>query len=56
MGFIVPNKFFKIKAGKKLRELLHTNNCVRKIVDFGTQQLFKNRITYTCLLFLERTK
>ena len=56
LGFIVPHKFMKIKAGKKLRMILSENNCVKKIVDFGTQQIFENRTTYTCLLFLQKRK
>jgi len=54
LGFIVPHKFMKIKSGKKLRELLSKNNCVRKIIDFGTQQIFEDRTTYTCMLFLKK--
>ena len=46
----------KIKAGEGLRSLLSQNNYVKKIVDFGTQQIFENRTTYTCLLFLKRGK
>ncbi len=53
MGFIVPHKFMKISSGEKLREFLSVNNSIRKIIDFGTQQIFKNKTTYSCLLFLE---
>ena len=56
LGFIVAHKFMKIKAGEGLRSLLSQNNYVKKIVDFGTQQIFENRTTYTCLLFLKRGK
>lgn len=54
LGFIVAHKFMKIKAGEGLRTLLSKNNHVKKIVDFGTQQIFENRTTYTCLLFLKK--
>lgn len=56
LGFIVPHKFMKIKAGTKLRELLSKNNYVEKIIDFGTQQIFEKKTTYTCLLFLRSDK
>jgi hypothetical protein len=54
LGYIVAHKFMKIGSGKKVRELLANGKCIEKIIDFGTQQLFKERITYTCLLFLKR--
>ena len=54
LGYIVPHKFMKIESGRKLRNLISKNNFVEKIIDFGTQQLFKNRTTYTCLLFLKK--
>lgn len=54
LGFIIPNKFMKISAGKKLRELLSQNNYVKRIVDFRTLQVFPGKDTYTCLLFLEK--
>ena len=56
MGFIVPHKFMKISAGEKLRGFLSANNSIRKIIDFGTLQIWKNKITYSCILFLENKK
>jgi len=56
LGYIVPHKFMNIKNGKILRQLLSNNECIRKIVHFGTQQIFKGRDTYTCLLFLSKEK
>ena len=56
MGFIVPHKFMKISAGEKLRGFLSANDYIRKIIDFVTLQIWKNKITYSCILFLENKK
>lgn len=49
-GYILPNKFAKVGAGKKLRELLQKDKSISKIVSFGANQIFKSKSTYTCLL------
>jgi len=56
LGYIVPHKFMLIKAGTVLRKMLSEKKCVEKIIHFGTEQVFKGKSTYTCLLFLEKTK
>lgn len=50
LGYIVPSKFTKVGAGKKLRELIR-NNFI-SMVSFGANQIFLDKTTYTCLLFL----
>jgi hypothetical protein len=52
-GYIVPSKFTKVGAGKKLRELLVSNKSVEQIISFGANQVFHNKTTYTCLLILK---
>lgn len=54
LGYIVPHKFMNIKSGAKLRELLSANSNVKKILHFGTHQVFENRSTYTCILILSK--
>lgn len=54
LGYIVPHKFMNIQAGIKLRELLTGNSNVKKILHFGTYQVFANRSTYTCILVLSK--
>ncbi len=56
LGFIVPNKFYKVGAGKKLRHLLSSTGSLKRIISFGARQLFKSRTTYTCLLILTKTQ
>ena len=55
-GYILPSKFMKVGAGKKLREYLSKNKVVSEIVSFGANQVFKNKTTYTCLLIAKRTE
>jgi len=52
-GYIVPSKFTKVGAGKKLRELLASNKSVEQIISFGANQVFHDKTTYTCLLILK---
>lgn len=54
LGYIVPHKFMNIQAGAKLREFLTENSHVKKILHFGTHQVFENRSTYTCILVLSK--
>jgi len=54
LGYIVPSKFIKVGAGKKLRQLLKGNKSVEEIVSFGANQIFKGKTTYTCLLILKK--
>jgi hypothetical protein len=55
LGYIVPSKFTKVGAGKKLREELSTNGYLHSIVSFGANQVFADKTTYTCLLILNKT-
>ena len=41
LGFIVPSKFTKVGAGKKLRNLLTTNGYIERIISFGANQIFR---------------
>ena len=55
LGYIVPSKFTKVGAGKKLREDLSTKGYLHSIVSFGANQVFADKTTYTCLLILNKT-
>lgn len=52
LGYILPNKFFTTDYGHKIREYILEHQCISKIIDFKTNQIFDNATTYTCLLFL----
>lgn len=50
LGMIVPNKFLTIETGEGLRNLLANSYAISKIIDFGAQQIFAGRSTYTCII------
>lgn len=52
--YIVPNKFFKIGAGEKLRELIASNKILVSLVDFGYAQLFEDKTIYSCIVLLQK--
>lgn len=52
IAFILPHKFFQASFGKNLRQLISSKKMLRKIVNFGSSQVFETATTYTCLLFL----
>jgi len=54
LGFILPHRFFHIKAGKKLRELLANGQHLSSVAHFGTNQVFPGRSTYTAVVTLSR--
>ncbi|MCA0335186.1 MAG: Eco57I restriction-modification methylase domain-containing protein [Bacteroidetes bacterium] len=54
LGYIIPSKFTKVGAGKKLRELLSEKEYLHSIVSFGANQVFTDKTTYTCLLILNK--
>lgn len=54
LGFILPHKFFNASYGRPLRSLLADGSHVEGVVHFGHQQVFDQRSTYTCLLFLTK--
>ncbi len=56
LGYIVPSKFTKVGAAKKLRELLSSKQLVNQIISFGANQIFKGKTTYTCLLIVQNQK
>lgn len=54
IAYILPHKFFQAAFGKNLRKIISSGKYLRKIVDFGSSQVFEFATTYTCLLFLSR--
>lgn len=53
LGFIVPNKLFKLDFARRLRELLAQRELVDEVIDFGASQLFAGATNYTCILVLD---
>ncbi len=54
--YIVPNKFFKIGAGEKLRNLIAKNKMLVSLDDFGDAQLFEDKTIYSSIFLLCKHK
>lgn len=54
VGYIVPHKFFVTKFGECLRKLISIDKHVSEIIHFGVQQVFEKRLTYTCILVMNK--
>jgi len=54
IGMIVPNKFLKVKSGRKLQEVLAKHKYVELIDDFGASQLFQQQSIYSCIICLNK--
>ncbi|MBM4118685.1 hypothetical protein FJ251_13310 [bacterium] len=56
LGFIVPNKFMTLTAGRAVRRLLAEGRLVDELVHFGAQQVFgAGAQNYTCILVLTKS-
>lgn len=49
LGYITVNTFFKSINGRLLRSYFSKNEYELSIIDFGGEQVFKKRSTYTCI-------
>ncbi len=56
LGFITMNTFFKSLNSRALRAYFEENQTAIRIIDFGTDQIFKSKSTYTCICFLEKKR
>lgn len=54
--YIVPNKFFKIGAGEKLRSLIAKERMLVSLDDFGDAQLFDDKTIYSSIILLSKEK
>ncbi len=54
--YIVPNKFFKIGAGEKLRNLIAKERMLVSLDDFGDAQLFDDKTIYSSIILLSKEK
>jgi hypothetical protein len=54
LGFIVPNKLFKLDFAQRMRALLSERELVDDVLDFGASQVFAEATNYTCILVLDR--
>jgi len=52
LGYITVNTFIKSINGRALREYFALNNIKIILLNFGGEQVFQDRNTYTCICFL----
>lgn len=56
LGYITVNNFYRSLNGRALRNYFSKNNYSFKLIDFGSEQVFKSRLTYTCICQIEKNK
>lgn len=54
LGYITVNTFYKSLNGRSVRSYFSKNKFDLTIIDFGGQQLFKKRSTYTCICLISK--
>jgi type I restriction-modification system DNA methylase subunit len=54
LGFVVPNNFLTIKAAANLRNFLVNKRYIKRILNFGSNMVFKPVMTYSCILYLDK--
>lgn len=52
--YIVPNKFFKVGAGEKLRQLISRKRMLVSLDDFGDTQLFEDKTIYSSIVLIQK--
>lgn len=52
LGYITVNTFYKSLNGRAIRNYFSNNQFDLTIIDFGGEQLFKRRSTYTCICLI----
>ena len=55
LGYITVNSFYRSLNGRSVRSYFSKNKFDLSIVDFGGEQLFKKRSTYTCICIIGKT-
>ncbi len=56
LGFITVNTFKRSVNARNLRDYFKNNKLNVSIIDFGSQQIFENKSTYTCIVSINKTK
>jgi len=55
LGYITVNSFINSVNGRAIREYFEDKKASLTIVDFGDEQVFQSRMTYTCLCFIQKS-
>lgn len=56
LGYITVNTFKRSVNARNLREYFKSNLLDIKLLDFGNAQVFQNKSTYTCIVFISKEK
>lgn len=56
LSYIVPNNFLTIKSATELRKFIMESGCLRQILDFANNMVFKPVRTYNCIIQLTKQK
>jgi len=56
LGYITVNSFYRSVNARSLRTYFQAHKIGLKIIDFGHEQIFANKLTYTCICFLSKTR
>lgn len=54
LGYITMNSFFKSLNGRALRQYFQEKCYNIKIIDFGSEQIFNSKNTYTCICIINK--
>lgn len=54
LGYITVNNFYRSLNGRGIRNYLSENKLSISIIDFGSEQIFRGRSTYTCICFITK--
>ncbi|CAD7806850.1 Type IIS restriction enzyme Eco57I [Chryseobacterium aquaeductus] len=55
LGYITVNNFYRSLNGRALRKFFSENSFDFKLIDFGSEQVFKSRLTYTCICQIKKS-
>lgn len=56
LGYITVNNFYRSLNGRAFRAYMSERNYNLQMVDFGSEQVFKGRSTYTCICIITRAE
>ncbi|WP_140487044.1 class I SAM-dependent DNA methyltransferase [Flavobacterium sp. GSA192] len=56
LGYITVNNFYRSLNGRALRNFFSENSYSFRLIDFGSEQVFKSRLTYTCICQIKKTR
>jgi methylase of polypeptide subunit release factors len=56
LAYITVNNFYRSLNGRALRNFFSDKRYSFKLIDFGSEQVFKSRLTYTCICQIRKSQ